>query len=214
MVYFSDAVWINIFGANNLVFSCNEQLKKWRYHFVRSRVCARETLRSAPHRREQKFVGAHVWRGGVEIFLMLFWSTFSPNQAILNTFLFLAKSNNSKHFLFFSSFFSQKKYYCGHYVCLASSKIVVILFACHLHKSIFQLTPSSQWGGLFRSHQPIRDKTPYLSGRGWYPNNFFIGILRFMIQKFETLRQPLLWLWIAVVRTTPTTTRKKERKNT
>ena len=28
----------------------------------RSRVCARETLRSAPHRREQKFSGAQVYR--------------------------------------------------------------------------------------------------------------------------------------------------------
>ena len=28
----------------------------------RSRVCARETLRSAPHRHERKFFGAHVCR--------------------------------------------------------------------------------------------------------------------------------------------------------
>ena len=28
----------------------------------RSRVCARETLRLAPHRRERKFSGAHVCR--------------------------------------------------------------------------------------------------------------------------------------------------------
>jgi hypothetical protein len=28
------------------------------------RVCARETLHSAPHQRERKFSGAHVWSGG------------------------------------------------------------------------------------------------------------------------------------------------------
>jgi hypothetical protein len=46
---------------------------------------------------------------------------------------FLAKSGNSKHFLFFSIF--SKKIYCGHYVCLPSTKIVVTMFACHLQNS-------------------------------------------------------------------------------
>ena len=31
----------------------------------RSRVCARETLRSAPHRHYRKFFGAHVWGGEI-----------------------------------------------------------------------------------------------------------------------------------------------------
>ena len=29
----------------------------------RSRICARLTLRSAPHQHQQKFFGARVWRG-------------------------------------------------------------------------------------------------------------------------------------------------------
>ena len=56
-------------------------------------------------------------------------------KKIQNIFLinFLAKSDNSKHFSFFHFF--QKKINCGHYFCLSSSKIVVTMFACHLHNS-------------------------------------------------------------------------------
>ena len=32
-------------------------------------------------------------------------------------------------------------------------------------RAIFQFTPSSQWGGLFTSHQPIRAETPIWRGR-------------------------------------------------
>ena len=53
----------------------------------RSWFCARETLRSAPHRCERKFSGACVWSGGLK-----FSTVFLIN--------FLAKSGNSKHFLF------------------------------------------------------------------------------------------------------------------
>ena len=60
-------------------------------------------------------------RGGCKIFKQKFWSTFSPNQAILSTFRFF-------HFF-------QKKINCGHYFCLPSTKIVVTKFACHLHNS-------------------------------------------------------------------------------
>ena len=35
----------------------------------RSRLCARLTLRSAPHRHQQKFFGAHVWVGRCEVFI-------------------------------------------------------------------------------------------------------------------------------------------------
>jgi hypothetical protein len=42
-----------------------------------------------------------------------------------------AKSVNSNHFSFFS-FFSNKNKNCGHYVCLASTKIMVTMFAWHL----------------------------------------------------------------------------------
>ena len=54
-----------------------------------------------------------------------------------NIFLihFLAKSSNSKDFSFFSLVFFKKKINCGHYVCLPSTKIVVTMFACHLHNS-------------------------------------------------------------------------------
>ena len=44
---------------------------------------------------------------------------------------FLAKSGNSKHF----SFLSTTKINCGHYFCLPSTKIMVTMFACHLHNS-------------------------------------------------------------------------------
>ena len=47
-------------------------------------------------------------------FQSIFWSIYSQNQAILNTFNF---------FLFF-----QKKINCGHYFCLLSTKIVDTLF--------------------------------------------------------------------------------------
>ena len=104
-------------------------------------VCARLTVRSSPHRHERKFFGARVWGGGEnqrilrtflffqkkinlgggKIFKIFCWSIFSPNQAILSTFRFF-------HFF-------QKKNNCGHYFCLPSTKIVVTMFACHLHSS-------------------------------------------------------------------------------
>ena len=52
---------------------------------------------------------------GVGIRFFFFRSIFSPNQAILSTFRCFLKINKN----------------CGHYVCLASSKIVVTIFACH-----------------------------------------------------------------------------------
>jgi hypothetical protein len=59
--------------------------------------------------------------GGGKIFKIFFWPIFSPNQAILSTFRF------------FHIF--QNKINCGHYFCLPSTKIVVTMFACHLHSS-------------------------------------------------------------------------------
>ena len=59
--------------------------------------------------------------GGSKIFKKKFWSTFSPNQAILSTFRFFH--------------LKKIKINCGHYVCLPSTKIVVTMFACHLHNS-------------------------------------------------------------------------------
>ena len=47
---------------------------------------------------------------------------------------FLPKTGNFKPFSFFFFFF-KKKINCGHYVCLPSTKIVVTMFACHLHSS-------------------------------------------------------------------------------
>ena len=100
--------------------------------------------------------------GGCWNFEKFFLSTSSPNQAILSTFLkqmlnllflflfflggggkfvwtlfsinFLTKSSNAKHFSFFHFFLKINKNF-GHYVCLASPKIVVTIFACYLHKS-------------------------------------------------------------------------------
>ena len=66
----------------------------------------------------------------------------SPNQAILSTFnYFQTKSGGgvkiSKYFSDQFSFFHfiQIFFYCGHYFCLPSAKIVVTMFACHLHNS-------------------------------------------------------------------------------
>ena len=78
----------------------------------RSRVCARKTLCSAPHRHDQNFFGAHVWRGQI----------FSSNQAILSTF---------RGF----SFYPRKSKNCGHCVCLASLKIVITMFTCYIPQS-------------------------------------------------------------------------------
>ena len=58
----------------------------------------------------------------------------SGGQHFQNIFLinFLAKSGNSKHFSVFFIFF-KKIINCGHYFCVPSTKIVVTMFACHLH---------------------------------------------------------------------------------
>ena len=53
--------------------------------------------------------------------VVILWpfSTFSPNQRILSTYYFFPKQNKN----------------CGHYACPASTKIVLTIFACHLHNS-------------------------------------------------------------------------------
>ena len=73
------------------------------------------------------------------------WNLFWSNQAILSTFF---------------QFFPNENKNCGHYVSLASTKIMVTMFACHLQSpqlirdvlalssDQYELTPSSQWGGL------------------------------------------------------------------
>jgi hypothetical protein len=70
----------------------------------------------APQRHQRKFFAACVWGGFSKVCLINF----------------LAKSGNSKHFKFFHFHLNKN---CGHYVCLASTKIVVTIFACHLHNS-------------------------------------------------------------------------------
>ena len=71
--------------------SVNLRSRQWG---PRSRVCARKTLRSAPHQREWKFSGAHVWSGG--------WGLKFSKVFLIN---FLAKSGNSKLFFFKPIFF-------------------------------------------------------------------------------------------------------------
>jgi hypothetical protein len=61
----------------------------------RSRVCARETLRSAPHRRERKFSGTHVCIGWPkkQQDVLCFWSRsypgcfLSPDSNDINYFI-------------------------------------------------------------------------------------------------------------------------------
>ena len=57
-----------------------------------------------------------------KIFKKIFWSTFSPNQAILRTFRFF-------------HFFWRKQLIVVTTFWLPSTKIVVTMFACHLHSS-------------------------------------------------------------------------------
>ena len=98
---------------------------------------------------------AHVSAETSSLKKLKFWSNFSPNQAILSTFRFFQSKKKSgggvKNFKIFvwyifspnqailSNFrffrFFQKNINCGHYVCLPSTKIVVTMFACHLHNS-------------------------------------------------------------------------------
>ena len=80
------------------------------------------------------------------------------------------------------------------------------------------LSPPSTWAEIFRrtclqSHffeiSPFSGQNGVILGGPW--NNFYwnpaIFVSKERMQKFETLRQPLLWFWIAVV-----TRKEKKRK--
>jgi hypothetical protein len=83
-------------------------------------------------------LSAHVsGRGADQIVRRFFSSFFSPNQRILRTFCFFQKKKK-KYWggnIFKIFFIFQKTINCGHYFCLPSTKIVVTMFACHLHSS-------------------------------------------------------------------------------
>jgi hypothetical protein len=86
-------------------------------------------ISSARTSRTQSKIAAHTDQpiffiffcgGGGNLGEHFFRSIFSPNQAILSTFCLF-------------HFFLKINKNCGHYVCLASLKIVVTIFGCHLH---------------------------------------------------------------------------------
>jgi hypothetical protein len=58
---------------------------------------------------------------------------------------FLAKSGKSKHFSCFFLFFLIINKNVGHFVCLASSKIVVTIFACLYSICVFHVWPINMY---------------------------------------------------------------------
>ena len=94
---------------------------------------------------------AHVSGGGGENFQHIF---------LIN---FLAKSGNSMHFSFFH--FLQKKFNCGQYFCLPSTKIVVTMFSFHFHNSsgmCLQYGPIWVNSQLTQSNISVNSKQPMM----------------------------------------------------
>jgi hypothetical protein len=158
----------------------------------RSRVCARETLRSAPHRRERKFSGAHVCR-------VTFKHLPQPLRSHIWSFGTLGQ------ILKFS-----KKLFKNLKTPPRGPGGVSEIFWGLISPFFVRINPLWSFRTLtdfllkFSKKHLKRPKNRPQGARGWGSEFYFFPIIFIIffqgpMQKFETLRQPLLWFWIAVV---------------